>query len=133
MNTKLATCSALALLLASTPVSANEEIFSGAYNWTPDGPTLFNLCGSDKWFDVSSDWATQELHEFYGAYVEFMEGASSQFSNLGLDGAIYAYPAIYVKFRGQVLDEEPMMPSNDGGIRISEVIEMYTLFPDGCR
>ena len=115
MNTRLATYSALTLLLISTPVSAHEEVFSGTYVWGHEVRS-FQPCGSDSVFWTSYNWAGLELEDFYRAHTQ------------------EPYQLIYVKFRGQILDErvDGFARDYDGLIRISEVLEKNIVIPSEC-
>ena len=93
-----------------------EKNYSGTYVFGPEVQS-FKPCNEKTNFWVSFDWAGIEMHEFY---------QQSQTE---------PYQAMYIEFRGQVLDEvvDGFAEDYNGLIRISEVRKYTFEVPATCK
>ena len=109
--------SGLYLLLIALPVSAAEcdQVWRGMYVYGAEVET-FQPCGSEKAYWVSYAWAGIPLKAFHQ------------------DNTDQPYEAIYLEFRGQLLDEkvDGFAENYDGLIRVSEILDLQSNVPDDC-
>jgi len=103
-------------LLLTACATDFDRIYEGKYSWGSEVRS-FSPCNSDTSYWVSFDWAGRDMHDFYVRHSRT------------------AYPFMYVKFRGHLLDEQVdgFALGYDGLIRISEVQEYRFEIPPSCE
>lgn len=105
----------VALAIFAGSVSAHDSEFRGVYTRGAE-VEVFSPCDSDYSYWTSYNWAGIPLREFH------------------IQNAREPYQGVYVRFRGQLLDEETdgFAEGYDGLVRISEVYEMKVAIPADC-
>ena len=107
---------AILLVLYSSAALAHDSEFRGTYVWGAE-VDIFSPCNSQLVYWTSYNWAGVPLREFY-------EANTSE-----------PYQKIYIKFRGQILNEDVdgFASNYDGLIHISEIYEIKIDLPNDCK
>jgi len=103
-------------LLAASCATSPERTYKGTYSYGHEVRS-FKPCNEIEDYWVSFDWAGMEMQDFYE------------------DSAKRPYQALYIEFRGQVLNEavDGFAEQSSGLIRISEVLSYTFEVPTGCN
>ena len=106
----------MALFLFNAAANAHDSEFRGVYTYGPE-VEVFSPCASDQAYWTSYNWAGIPLREFHQAHTQ------------------KPYQGVYVRFRGQLLDEvvDGFAQDYDGLVHISEIHEMKAAIPLDCH
>ncbi|WOH38325.1 hypothetical protein RI844_03570 [Thalassotalea fonticola] len=105
----------LTIVFTNNALANTEQVYKGIYTWGPEVHS-FKPCDSTTDYWVSFDWAGIEMQRYYKA------------------NKTNPYQAMYIEFRGQILNEKVDGFANDyaGLIRISEVNRYSFELPSKC-